>query len=614
MSRTTFKKRIPHTEVVEAQRRAAGATWTRLTDGYHYLYETFDYSLSEGNATALFATAKMTSRVQDAFRDLPFPVPDSVFELSRDPLVSEVMRRTGVQQRQQVVRRFYVHLNGFVEALSAWKENGREGPRPRPPYRRARYARVDWVHTRMEKTRVEVPRAEESYAEESSAEEDSPEEDSPEEDSPEEDSPEEGSPEEETPEGEKRPEGQRAGRYKEVLVLMTARGEPQIRVDWPHPTPRSVELIMEEGEATLCAQYDSEEQDLPANLVRDRDPQGERVAGVDLGESCLATAYDGEQALLFEGEALRQLRAVQNREARRFQKKMNRKEPGSRRWAKLKNARERRLKSLRDRADDMLHKITTRLVEGLWALGVGTVAIGDLSGIKSAIDYDADTNRRLHRWAFGKLSNRIEYKADRYGMEVRLIEESYTSQTCPQCGTAKKGHKQGRGFCCSGCGLEAHRDVVGAANIRAKAQEPDHWQSGHLKADRAPATGEAPSSPGEEASSPTGSPSGRKTPQLSLFGSNSEKDGPEKTGPEKDRSEKDGDQAESQGAAASTRATLQAPQEDVPQQDLPQKGVSREKDVSREVPGEAADITTGPLGPSIHVRYDPHMECVLKEA
>lgn len=203
MSKTTFKKRIPHTEVIEAQRRAAGETWTCLADGYHYLYEKFDYSLSKGNAAALFATAKMTTRVREALRDLPFTLPETVFELDSNPLVSKIMRRTGVQQRQQVIRRFYIHLNGFFEALDIWKENGREGTRPRPPYRRVRYARVDWVHTRLKKI--------------TGGDEDS--------------------------------DDSNAGstRTGDTLVLQTTRGEPQIRVDWPHPEPQSVQLIMEAG-------------------------------------------------------------------------------------------------------------------------------------------------------------------------------------------------------------------------------------------------------------------------------------------------------------------------------------------------------------------------------
>ena len=50
-------------------------------------------------------------------------------------------------------------------------------------------------------------------------------------------------------------------------------------------------------------------------------------------------------------------------------------------------------------------------------------------------------------------------------MKVKVIDESYTSQTCPKCGNRKK--PTNRTYTCQ-CGLKYHRDGVGAINIRAK--------------------------------------------------------------------------------------------------------------------------------------------------
>ena len=58
----------------------------------------------------------------------------------------------------------------------------------------------------------------------------------------------------------------------------------------------------------------------------------------------------------------------------------------------------------------------------------------------------------------------LTYKAQRHGMQVVLQNERYTSRTCPSC---KRRHKpRGRRFRCPWCGFVAHRDVVGAWNIR----------------------------------------------------------------------------------------------------------------------------------------------------
>ena len=93
---------------------------------------------------------------------------------------------------------------------------------------------------------------------------------------------------------------------------------------------------------------------------------------------------------------------------------------------------------------------------------VSTVVIGELMGVRDRVDYGQRLNQRLHQWAHGTFADYIEYKAKQNGIEVEYVDESYTSQTCPRCGTAKESHKRGRKFKCSSCNYEAHRDSVGA--------------------------------------------------------------------------------------------------------------------------------------------------------
>ena len=76
------------------------------------------------------------------------------------------------------------------------------------------------------------------------------------------------------------------------------------------------------------------------------------------------------------------------------------------------------------------------------------------------------TNRqKMSQMEFGTLKDYIQYKAKERGISIQLVNESYTSQTCPHCG---KRHKPtNRNFECS-CGYYAHRDLVGAWNILNK--------------------------------------------------------------------------------------------------------------------------------------------------
>ncbi len=97
--------------------------------------------------------------------------------------------------------------------------------------------------------------------------------------------------------------------------------------------------------------------------------------------------------------------------------------------------------------------------------GIGTIVIGDLTGIRENINYSKRTNQKLHQWAFGKVRQLITYKAKALGIKVEVIDESYTSQTCPSCGNRYKPNN--REYKCK-CGFTYHRDGVGAINIRRK--------------------------------------------------------------------------------------------------------------------------------------------------
>ena len=60
----------------------------------------------------------------------------------------------------------------------------------------------------------------------------------------------------------------------------------------------------------------------------------------------------------------------------------------------------------------------------------------------------------------------IKYKAQGYGIEVVMVDEAYTSQTCSVCGTRDKSDRKHRGlYVCKHCGAVLNADVNGARNI-----------------------------------------------------------------------------------------------------------------------------------------------------
>jgi len=92
------------------------------------------------------------------------------------------------------------------------------------------------------------------------------------------------------------------------------------------------------------------------------------------------------------------------------------------------------------------------------------IVIGDVRKIADKIALSKSSNQKISQWPHGIIQNYVTYKAAMKGIEVKIIDESYTSQSCPCCGNLKK--PKGRMYKCSICGFVGHRDgQVGAPNI-----------------------------------------------------------------------------------------------------------------------------------------------------
>jgi putative transposase len=238
----------------------------------------------------------------------------------------------------------------------------------------------------------------------------------------------------------------------ECLILSNGKGNPPLFVPWKWALPTLVELGWNGTGYELRAVYSVN----PAGK-----PLGIKVAGVDLGEVHMAATHDGKQCRIYNGRYLRSVKRYQNKRKAEISARLDRMKKGSRRHKHLKRSKARTLQKLDNQIQDILHKQTTKLVCTLHEAGVKTVVIGDVRDIRKGLDYGAKANQKLHQWDCGKVRWMVSYKAERLGMEVKLLEEAYTSQTCPVCG------KRNRNYRCS-CGFRYHRDGLGAYNIRAK--------------------------------------------------------------------------------------------------------------------------------------------------
>jgi putative transposase len=190
---------------------------------------------------------------------------------------------------------------------------------------------------------------------------------------------------------------------------------------------------------------------------------GSNAISVDLGEVHPAVVGDAHEATII---TCRERRAASQGHARRLanlDRALSRKEKGSKRYRRLIAARAR-MKAKHARVlRDMEHKISRAIVAEAVDRLAGTIVIGDVRDAADGVDLGKAANQKVSRWDHGRVRRYVEYKAEAEGISVELVDEAYTSQTCPACSHRHK--PRGRRYRCPACGLQAHRDVVGQVNI-----------------------------------------------------------------------------------------------------------------------------------------------------
>ena len=193
------------------------------------------------------------------------------------------------------------------------------------------------------------------------------------------------------------------------------------------------------------------------------EPPGNGVAAVDPGEIHPLALTDGEETLIITARELRAIKQWRNKKLAEITRKQAAKVKGSRAWWRLQRAKNRLLAKTHRQIRDIEHKVSREGAEWVQERGVGRVAFGDVRDVADGKRLHRKSQQKISQWTHGKTRVYFTYKVGEYGVAVALQDEAHTTRTCPGCGHEHK--PRGRNYVCPVCGLRAHRDAVGAANI-----------------------------------------------------------------------------------------------------------------------------------------------------
>jgi putative transposase len=207
------------------------------------------------------------------------------------------------------------------------------------------------------------------------------------------------------------------------------------------------------------------------NGIKPKPSPGDNVVSVDLGEIHPAVVGDKTVATIITCRERRHESQGHTKRLAKITKAIARKAKGSRRRQRLMRAKARMKAKHRRVVRDIAHKIGRAVVDVAVERKAATIVIGDVRDVADGVDCGQEHNGRMSRWDHGKIRTYIDYKAAAEGIATKLIDEAYTTKTCPHCGNRHK--PRGRTFRCPTCGFQAHRDVVGQTNILSRFLEGD---------------------------------------------------------------------------------------------------------------------------------------------
>ncbi len=199
------------------------------------------------------------------------------------------------------------------------------------------------------------------------------------------------------------------------------------------------------------------------NGIQPKIAAGNNVVSVDLGEIHPAVVGDENESTLI---LCRERRHEAQGHAKRLAKitqALSRKTKGSRRHKRLIRAKSRMKAQHKRVTHDMEHKVSRAIVNVAVERQANTIAMGNIKEIADGVALGKKTNQKISGWNHGKIRKLVEYKAEAEGIAVVLVNEAYTSQTCPNCGSRHK--PKGRVYRCPSCRFQGHRDTVGQVNI-----------------------------------------------------------------------------------------------------------------------------------------------------
>jgi len=147
-----------------------------------------------------------------------------------------------------------------------------------------------------------------------------------------------------------------------------------------------------------------------------------------------------------------------------LQKRLSKKERGSRNWEKAKTGIARLHEKIGNRRTDFLHKASREIADSYRTVYFEDLKIGNMVRNRCLAKSISDAG-------WGRFIRMIAYKEEESGGRLIQVNPGGTTQTCSRCGERVSKTLSDRMHECPYCGLVMNRDENAALNILARGRE-----------------------------------------------------------------------------------------------------------------------------------------------
>ena len=234
----------------------------------------------------------------------------------------------------------------------------------------------------------------------------------------------------------------------------------KIRIHTKQKKIQQVRIVPKIGHYIIEVIYKKEE-------VKKENLDQNKISGIDLGVNNLGAVTSNQKVvpLLINGRPLKSMNQYYNKKRAKLQSYVG--DKSSNRLIKLTNKRNQKV-------DDYLHKASRFIVNHLIENGIGTLIIGKNKQWKTEINNGKKNNQAFVNIPHARFIKMLEYKCKIVGIEVKITEESYTSN----CSFIDKeemmhhekylGRRRHRGLFVSKNKIKINADCNGSGNIIRK--------------------------------------------------------------------------------------------------------------------------------------------------